>query len=375
MPSNRRIYYAIQSIGFAIDGSNTYIEAHGVQQAGINTTFNLQPIFQLGQLGLYENVELLPEIEFTAEKCLDGYPLLCHLATKGSPNTSLVGRSNISTVAALNVFSDVQYSASGASIAEVNMSGMYWSATTLTFPLEGTASESFTAVGNNKQWRDIAGGASMLFSGFFPGNDMPFALTSGSGGVQRREDMIFYPIGTGPSGFETSTTLDVNGQLAAFLTILPPDIPGISSSGTNDRDINGNFSCHVGDITVSVNLGRDPLTEQGRKGPYFRFVAFPVEVTTAINIMGIKWDNVSALANGLYTTGINAGNNVINRSIRVREREGTFVNLGTSNKLQSVTYGGGDTGGGNVGITYNYVTYNDLTISHPRDPSVLPYPY
>jgi hypothetical protein len=37
--------------------------------------------------------------------------------------------------------------------------------------------------------------------------------------------------------------------------------------------------------------------------------------------------------------------------------------LGASNRLTSVNYQGGDTGGGNATITFSYTTYNELTIS------------
>lgn len=375
MAANRRIFYGIQSIGFSRYGSTTYIEAHGVQSVGITTTFNLEAVSELGQVEVYENIEVLPEIEMTAEKVIDGYPPLVCLATAGSPNASLVGRSNVRTTIALNVFSDFQTSASGTSISEVTLSGMYWASTNFNLAVDGNYTEAFSAVGNDKVWRDIAGGTAMLFSGFFTGNDSPFALTAGSGGVQRRQDMIFYPIGNGSPAAESLTTLDENGQLAAFLTILPPDVDGISPSGTNNRDSGGNFSSHVGDITVGVTLGRDAIYEQGRRGPYHRFANFPIEVTTEINVTATKWDNVTALADGLYTSGPNAGNNTTNRSIRIRCREGLFLNLGTKNKLQSTTYSGGDTGGGNVNVQYTYQTQSKLDITHPRDPSNLPWPW
>lgn len=374
--ANRRIFFAIQSAGIAPYGTYNFIPIRGLQSAAITTNINFEKIFQLGQLALYEQAELVPEIEFTAEKCLDGNPLICHLATNGTTAGSLVGRSNQRCTIALNVFGDTQYSASGVSIAEVDMSGMYWSQSTFTFPMDGAQRESFSAVGNNKLWLDIAGGTTMNFSGFFTGADLPYALTSGSGGIQRRQDVIFWPIGAGPAGLETANTLDVNGQVAAFLTILPPDIPGISTSGTNNIGSDGQFACHVQTISVSANLGRDSIYELGRKGPYTRFVAWPVDVTTDIEITGIKWDNISATVDpSVYTTGPNAGDNTVNRTIRVRNREGTFINCGTNNRLQNTSYTGGDTGGGNVAIKYTYQTSNDLTISHPQDPSHMAWPY
>jgi hypothetical protein len=81
MSVNARIFYAIQSLGFAkhgITGSGVtglfepsgFRTAHGVQSVGLNTTFNLEQVFELGQLELYENVEGIPDIELTAQKIL-----------------------------------------------------------------------------------------------------------------------------------------------------------------------------------------------------------------------------------------------------------------------------------------------------------------
>ena len=41
---------------------------------------------------------------------------------------------------------------------------------------------------------------------------------------------------------------------------------------------------------------------------------------------------------------------------------GYIFDLGDKNTLQSVNYSGGDTGGGNVTITYSYTTANTLSI-------------
>ena len=51
-----RIFYAGQQLGFAQIGSNTFTAAHGVQSVGLNTTFNLEEVFELGQISLYENI-------------------------------------------------------------------------------------------------------------------------------------------------------------------------------------------------------------------------------------------------------------------------------------------------------------------------------
>jgi len=48
--------------------------------------------------------------------------------------------------------------------------------------------------------------------------------------------------------------------------------------------------------------------------------------------------------------------------IIIKDNAGTVLNLGNKNKLSSVSYSGGDTGGGNATITYSFVTYNSLIV-------------
>ena len=91
--ANNRVYYAIQQVLFRknssghtvnsslITGGGSYTPAHGVQSVGLSTTFNLEQVFELGQLAIYENVEGTPDIEVTMSKVLDGYPPLWILAT------------------------------------------------------------------------------------------------------------------------------------------------------------------------------------------------------------------------------------------------------------------------------------------------------
>ena len=86
--SNDRVFYATQAVAIAPRGTapENYTgvhAAHGVQSIGITTNFNLEQVFELGQLEIYENVEGIPDVEVTMEKVLDGYPLLYHMATTG----------------------------------------------------------------------------------------------------------------------------------------------------------------------------------------------------------------------------------------------------------------------------------------------------
>ncbi len=180
-----------------------------------------------------------------------------------------------------------------------------------------------------------------------------------SGGVQRREDFI-WDCGASP--------LDTNGQVASNVcTVLPTNIAGINSSGINAKDLNGNYACAVQNVSVSCNLGREAIYELGHKAPYFRYVQFPVEVTTEITSISKSGDNVSALETGILT-GLNAGNNLQNQTISIYCREGTYLNMGTSNKLSSVNVAGADVGGDNEALTYKYVSFDYFVYTHPQDP-------
>lgn len=364
--ANKRVFYAVQQVGFARDGTSTFIAAHGVQSVGITTNFNLEQVFELGQIAIYENIEQIPDIEVTIEKVLDGYPLLYHLATNGATNGSLTGRSNIKTIIGLSVFSDVQDSASGTPLAEVTMSGMVISAVNFTFPVEGNCTESVTCVGNSKIWRDVEGGETSLFAGAFNNADAPLALAAGSGGVQRREDVLFEPAAGSPTG------VDVNGMSNAWKTILPTDIFGTSSDGSNPTNPDGSYRVPVQSITISTDLGREQIFELGRKSPYHRYVTFPVEVRSEIEVLALKMDNISADEAGGHN-GAPVGSNLKNQTIRVRTRDGTMIDTGKKNKLTTVAWNGGDAGGGGGNVTnrFSYVTYNELYITHPQDPSGL----
>jgi len=344
--ANNRIFWAIQGVAIApqgsVDFSGTAV-VHGLQTMGITTTFNLEQVFEIGQIAIYENIEDVPDIEVTMEKVLDGYPLIYHLATQGYPTGTLSGRSTRKCNVVMNIYGDTQDSASGVPQAEVLMSGMYVSSLTYTFPVDGNCTESVTLVGNDKVWRNGVAPNGFLLSGeIFDNTDTP------PSGVQRREDVVF----------------DSVTYASRSATILPTVIEGISASGTNDTDANGYLTAHVQTLSVSCDLGREALNELGRRTPYFRYVNFPVEVTSEVEVTSALGDQVDATETG--TQG--DGNNLTNETIFILLKDSTSVDLGDSNKLANVSYGGGDAGGGNATTTYSFTTFNELTVSHDSDP-------
>jgi hypothetical protein len=364
--ANRTIF-STHAIGFAPEGSTTFRRIQGVQSVGLTTTFNLEQVFELGQIAIYENIEGVPDVEATIEKVLDGWCPVYLEATNGSATATLSGRSTKKTTLALAIVDDAQDSVSGTPVAQVAMSGMVVSQLSYTFPTEGNMTESVTLVGNDKVWN----GGIFNFAPTFPNTDGPVIIDSSgyaAGGVNRRENLITRP---------SINTKDVNGHVAdPNCTIFPGGsaggVAGISASGTNNKT-GGVYGAHVTNMSVSTSLGRDAIFELGRRLPYFRFYQPNTEVTCEITILATQGDLVSATEVGV----IGSGNNLADKSIRIATDEGLRLNLGTKNKLQSVTYTGGSTGGENVECTYTYQTFNDLEVKHARDVTaglaVIPY--
>lgn len=365
---NNRIFYACQAVAIGPFGNNSgYEEVHGVQSVGINTTFNLEQAFELGQIHIYENIEGLPEVEVTLEKVLDGYPLMYHLATDtytGTAPGALVARTKERCNAVLAIYSDAHDAVDGAPPVEVYMSGLYVSSIGYTIPVEGNSTESITLVGNHKEWNignaNFADGGSDKFTSSLAGefgDDEPKNLQAGyeSGGIQRRENVKM--------NFCTLPE-SIYGVTPRLNSSTPP------VSGNNWD--NGARQCplaHIQNINIKVDLGRDNILELGRKSPYYRAPNFPVEVTSEFEVIAVSGDFISAYENGNPAWGgeKDEGNNTRSETIKIYLQDGTIFDLGDKNRLSSVTYGGADAGGGNATMTYSYSTFNDLTVTPPHD--------
>lgn len=368
--ANKRIFYAVQRAGIAPLDSNTYQTIRGLQTLGVTTTFNLEQVFEIGQLAIYENIEGVPDVEVSTEKVMDGYCPVYLLATQedvdgSAPSTStLVGRSAGICKLAISIYDETQEQAEGDPGSEVHMSGLYVSSVGYAVSVDGNATETCTLVGNNKVW--VIGGD----TGNFVGYDLtaatwmagpwtagegvnPKAIT-GSGGVNRREDVIF---GSG-----------VN------VSLLPRNIPGVDQTAGAGSGLNtltgGVYGVHLQSWNVNTDLGREELFELGRKGTYYRFVSFPVEVTNELTVISVSGDMISAIEEGIYDTEVgNCGNrfNLTDEALKLVLCEGLIVDSGASNKLSSVGVSGGDAGGGNMEVTYSYSNFNDFDVKHPSD--------
>lgn len=342
---NKRVYYPIHAVGFATLGTpvttaSGFRAAKGVQSIATNVNFNLEAVNQLGQIEIYENIEDIPNVEVTIEKALDGYSLIEHLASVTATAATLNGRYNDARSMVLIPYYTTSFdSASGVPLAALIMSGMYVSAINMNIPVQGNITESVTLVGNDRTWS--TGLAQTPFTSATQFNNAESPVTA-SGGIQRRENVIMAS------------------------SIWPLDVPGISgiiSTGNNPIQSDGSYSAHIQNTTISTNFGRTELFELGHKGPYYRYAEFPTEVTCSIEITASEYaDFVNARGDA---------DNLTDRTILIVLSDGTRIDLGTKNKLASVTTNGGDATGGNVTTVFNYSNQNSLKITHPRDPANL----
>ena len=320
--ANKRVFWAVQAVCIVPmnDSGASLTEAHvvkGLQSAGITTNFELEQVFEMGQLSIYENIETIPDVEVTLEKVIDGHSLIYLMASPKGTGSISYGQNDRADVY-LGIYADTADNAGGATPqGTVFCSGMYVSSVSYTIPVDGSATESVTLLGNDKTW----GGSNMAGALGF-GTDTP------PSGVSRRENIV------------------------KASQVLPLDIDGVTANASGGWG----SDCHLQTITVSTDLGREEILELGAFEPYHRYVTFPVEVTSEFECIAVSGDMVSA--QGSSTS------NLSNHYIALVLGDSTKLDLGLQNKLQSVSYAGADTGGGNATITYSYSNFNDLVVTN-----------
>jgi hypothetical protein len=359
MTKNNRIYYACQSVALAgPSGVNAptnikYTPIQGLQSVGINTNFNLEPIYQMGQLDLYENFEDIPDVEVSLSKVLDGMPTIYSLAM-GTGTLSNVAENRCSV--RLTIHSDASGTANSEAIAACTIQPAYLSSVSYSFPSDGNFTEDVTIVGNNKSWSAAPGGLDDLDTGIqnttagnthvkqAKGHAPRFTDPNFGAGIVRRQ-MYDQDRSALPTGAPTATTeADPFGVLTA--TKISSNAGGIAHLS------------RIQSISISMDLGREEIYSLGSRLPYTRFVNFPVEVSCDIETIAHTGDMVGALESETACSNPKA---LVDKEIKIQLCDGSYYDLGEKNKLQSVSYEGGDTGGGNATSTYSYLTYSHFT--------------
>lgn len=322
MANQNRIFYACQSV--AINGpsgtssakNTAYDVVRGLQSVGMTTNFNLEPIYQLGQLELYDNYEEIPEVEITLNKVLDNNMTIYAMAMgTGTLNELANSRCGVR----LSLFPETNTANTGAPIAQVECVPAYLSSVTYTFPTEGNFTEEVTLVSNDKVWLSSVTTTEAE-------NALGSAIPSGVGILRR--------------GLWSSSS------------VLPTGGGGGIPSGMK-----------VQSVSVSMNLGRESIFKLGQRTPYYRYVNFPVEVTCEVECVAGDGDLVGVAGSAEATCSNPKA--LENKEIKIVLCDGTVIDLGKKNKLTSVNYSGGDTGGGNATVTYSYQTFNAFTYSCP----------
>lgn len=335
MARNNRIFYACQAV-IIMQTGHTVSSAgivRGLQSVGMNSNFTLDQVFEIGQLEIYENIEDVADIEVSLEKVIDGEKLIYNLASNALCKTSIVGASKNRCDVYVAVFDDSQDNATGVPLNVCWNSGMYTSSVSYSYSVDGSATESVSLVGNDRFWNaDAALGAGGGDAKDRWGTTEGTAPTTGQFGTDSPN-----------SGVVRRVNVDVEGST----------LPAIVKSqlGDDATGLGGGF--HIQSISVSADFGQENIQELGRFGPYARYATFPIEVTCEFEVMSTSGD---------LKTVSGIGGNLSNETILIKDTAGTQLNLSTKNKLSSVSYSGGDTGGGNATVSYAFSNFNGLTV-------------
>lgn len=333
--ANNRIFYAVQAVGIGHSGifpdaittnSSNFQWMKGVQSVGITSNFNLEQIFELGQLGIYQNVDNVPEVEVTIEKVIDGNRLLYLQSVGKDGSSNVVAASSRATNVYLAIYPDTNINSTGTGAQGlVFCSGLRLSNVAYNFTVDGNATESITLQGFDKYWQTTPTGYNLPAT--FGGN-------SPTDTVVRRQNLKI-------------------GNTSANDTLLPSEVQRVI------RNTSGN----VQSISVTADFRRDNIFELGSYRPYVKYTQFPIQITSEFQVMSLSGDYVDA--SGYQPRGTSADNTIHIASYTDTSltKTGVYIDLGTKNRLQSVNYTGGDTGGGNATATYSYVTFNDFLVS------------
>lgn len=305
-PNNKRVYFATH--GVSVGGTTV----QGAQSVSLNTNFNLEQVFQLGRLAIYDTIQVEPEVEVTISKALDGHSTIWGLACGNG--SSIADSEDATTTIVLGVGDDD--SDVLANTQCVTMTGCYVSSINYTFPVDGQFTEEITFLGNHKALQGAV---------------------------------------TAPSA---DPALRVLGRqnFSRTASTLPSEV------GTQ----------RLSQITISADLGREAIFELGAYYAYHRFVNFPLEITVAFDVISGTNDGVEVLQSAVSDCAHpdNLGEKQIiilgfcdDQGVETYTFDFTDSEGNATATLQSVSYSGGDTGGGNVTTTYTYTVYNTLTIT------------
>lgn len=283
-----RIFYACQAV--AINGATV----NGAQSVGITTSFDLEPVFQLGQIKPVDILNISPNVEVTLTRALTSQN-----ATVWSGDfISNVGQANKTICIAIG---DDTAPLLTSNTAQIYCTGAGISGVTYTFPVDGIFTEEVTFVAQHKQ----IGGCSI-------------AMTEDT--TSKAKTRQHYSSGA----------------------------PSLVTSAGN-----------LTNISISTSVGRENLFKLGQYQSYHNYANLPAEVTVEFEVSATSTDGIALATVGSCNSPTGGAFDEQNIVLNICGKTFTMEKC----KLSNVSYGGGDTSGGNATITFSYTTYNNLTVS------------
>jgi hypothetical protein len=318
--------------------STGWVVPNGIQSVGFSTSVAFEPIFQLGQTEVYGRTESQsPTVECTISKAIDGTQLLYATLNGGSTAHNKLPAELAANNAELElaVYHDSIPGVGGESASiesYIYCSGMYISNVQYQLPLDGVATEDITLIGDTKEWSTTGKG------------DALSSLASS------------YNSGSAPSPYQRWLVDTATSTLPLGVANWP-----------------------LQSVSITMAIGRESIQELGTRGKYCRYATFPFEVTSEFEVIGGKQQPTGStvdVVDGNYNFD-NDYSASCSPTIEAGYLDQTIVvvvcasgtpytfDLGTKNRVTSVNHAGGDTGGGNVTLTYSFQNYNFLKVNGP----------
>lgn len=313
---NQRTFYACQGVALTplkpagtdqfTPGTTTFV--HGVQSIGFNSTFDIENIFELGQLEIYDAKLNSADIEVTIEKVLDGYKTCWGIISSNADNKTLATCSKQRVNLDFAIYADTGNIGKSPIEIGVKCTGMYVNNVTYTFPVDGNLTESITLVGNHKSWASIADLGT--FANVTNGLDKPSAVASSR--VLTRQDV----------------------------SVVAPG------------------SAKAQNVTISLNMNREDVFQFGQRIPYAKLATYPIEVTAEIESLLIPKTNNDDANFNESTAALPIKDATISVAV-----PGLSISLGSKAFLTAISQTGGDATGGNATITRSFTAYNTFTVN------------
>jgi len=284
---NNRVFYACHAV--AVDGNFV----PGAQSVGMTTTFNLEPVFQLGQLQQMDTLSLAPQVELTLTRVLED-----------SSGTIYSGKfedmfEGADTELCLSIGDDTSPLLT-VPTSNIWCTGAGLTGVTYNFPVDGVFTEELTYLARGK----LLNGCSVV--------------------AEKKLD----------SSTTVKTRQFYNGGAPALVT----------SAG------------NLTNISISTSPGRELMYKLGEYKAFHSYVNTPAEVTVEFEVTATGSDGF-----GIPDVESCSAPDIPSQDI-VLDICGTTFTMENC-KLSNITYGGGDTGGGNATITFTYITWNSLEVA------------